>query len=154
MTRARNQTSRAAIAIRKARPGDVRALVELSAQLGYELTSRQVSAQLKRISRDKSAELIVAELPGRDVVGWIQLFEQTALAGGHRIEIAGLVVAESSRGAGVGGALMSFAESRARKLGCTCVFLRTNVKRAAAHIFYQRLGYTHIKTQKAYRKEL
>lgn len=154
MKRARNRTGRVSAAIRNARHGDANALVELSAQLGYELTSRQVTSDLKRILRDKSAELLVAEMPGRGVVGWIQIFEQTALAGGHRIEIAGLVVGESSRGAGVGRALMSFAEARARKLGCSCVYLRTNVKRAAAHIFYERLGYTHIKTQKAYRKAL
>lgn len=154
MKLARNRTSRASVAIRKARLGDAKALVELSAQLGYEVTSRRVISDLKRISRDKSAEVFVAELPGRGVVGWIQLFLQTALAGGHRIEVAGLVVDDSSRGAGVGRALMSLAELRARKLGCSCVYLRTNVKRAAAHIFYERLGYTHIKTQKAYRKEL
>ena len=154
MKRTHNRTGRAPVAIRKARPGDAKALVKLSAQLGYELTSRHVSAQLKRISRDKSAELLVAELPGRGVVGWIQLFEQNALAGDHRVEIAGLVVDNSARGTGIGRALMSFAESRAQKLKCTCVYLRTNVKRAAAHIFYERLGYTHIKTQKAYRKGL
>jgi GNAT superfamily N-acetyltransferase len=146
--------SRTAVTIRKAGPADTKALVELSAQLGYELTSRQVAAELKRISSDKSAEVFVAEMPGRGVVGWIQFFEQVALAGGHRIEIAGLVVDDSSRGTGIGRALMSLAEARARKLGCSCVYLRTNVKRAAAHIFYERLGYTHIKTQKAYRKAL
>ena len=154
MKHTRNRTSRAPVAIRKARPADTKALVELSAQLGYELTFRQVTAQLKRISRDKSAELLVAELPVRGVVGWIQLFEQNPLAGDHRIEIAGLVVDASSRGTGIGRALMNFAETRARKLGCSCVYLRTNVKRAAAHIFYERLGYAHIKTQKAYRKTL
>jgi len=154
LKRARSRTSRVPVAIRKSRLGDAKALAELSAQLGYELTSQRVTSALKRILRDKSAELVVAEISGRGVVGWIQLFEQTALAGGHRIEIAGLVVGERSRGTGVGRALMSFAEARARKLGCSCVYLRTNVKRAAAHIFYERLGYTHIKTQKAYLKEL
>ncbi|HET9400921.1 MAG TPA: GNAT family N-acetyltransferase, partial [Candidatus Acidoferrales bacterium] len=89
-----------------------------------------------------------------NLAGWIQLFDEFGLAGGHRAEVAGLVVDESCRGAGVGRQLMEFAERWAKKRGCRAVYLRSNVTRAAAHIFYERMGYEHIKTQKAYRKIL
>jgi GNAT superfamily N-acetyltransferase len=69
-------------------------------------------------------------------------------------EIGGLVVGESHRGQGVGQLLMQQAEEWARARGCRAVYLRTNVIRTDAHRFYERLGYTRIKTQHAFRKNL
>jgi GNAT superfamily N-acetyltransferase len=49
---------------------------------------------------------------------------------------------------------MAHAEKWALEHGCRIVHLRTNLKRAGAHAFYERLGYEHFKTQKAFRKIL
>ena len=50
--------------------------------------------------------------------------------------------------------LMEEAEQWARDKGCRSVRLRSNVVRAEAHAFYERLGYSVFKTQKNYRKML
>jgi GNAT superfamily N-acetyltransferase len=68
--------------------------------------------------------------------------------------VAALVVDENERRAGVGRRLMGHAEQWGRKRGCQYENVRSNVKRAIAHAFYEGLGYAHIKTQKAFRKEL
>ena len=49
---------------------------------------------------------------------------------------------------------MEKAEAWARKQGCGSVRLHSNVLRARAHAFYERLGYRLTKLQKAFRKEL
>jgi GNAT superfamily N-acetyltransferase len=69
-------------------------------------------------------------------------------------EIGGLVVDEGSRGEGAGRLLVQQVEQWARHRGCTSVYLRSNILRERARIFYERLGYTRIKTQHAFRKEV
>lgn len=142
------------ILIRRARASNAAALAALTEQIGYDVTPRQIAVALKQIAKVKLNDLFVAQDSEGNVAGWIQLFDEIGLAGGHRAEVAGLVVDASRRGTGVGRELMQFAECWAKKRGCRSVYLRTNVTRAAAHIFYERIGYEHIKTQKAYRKSL
>ena len=154
MTRTPRRAARSSVIVRPARAGDAAALSALTGQLGYDVSTREISAMLRKIARHKWNAAFIAQNIRSEVVGWIQLFDEIGLAGGHRVEIAGLVVEVSCRGTGVGRQLMEFAERWARKRGCRYVYLRTNVTRAAAHIFYERLGYSHIKTQKAYRKPL
>jgi GNAT superfamily N-acetyltransferase len=71
-----------------------------------------------------------------------------------RVDVTGLVVDDAHRGTGVGRMLMARAEQWALDRGCHLVHLRTNVKRAGAHAFYERLGYRHTKTQKTFVKYL
>ncbi len=71
-----------------------------------------------------------------------------------RAEVNGLVVAEEQRSLGAGARLLKAAEDWARKHGCPSMHVRSNVIRERAHKFYERLGYEHYKTQKAFRKML
>ena len=71
-----------------------------------------------------------------------------------RAEVTALVVRENYRSQGVGKMLMERAEEWARAQNCAMIGLRSNVIRERAHMFYQRLGYQHQKTQKAFRKAL
>jgi GNAT superfamily N-acetyltransferase len=140
--------------LRFARAEDAPALARLSAQLGYPATPDQISARLADALREPAAAVIVAEAPTGEVVGFIHLLHQFLIESDPRVEVAGLVVDESRRGAGVGRLLMARAEQWARERGCHSINLRSNVTRAAAHAFYERLGYRHYKTQKAFRKDL
>jgi GNAT superfamily N-acetyltransferase len=54
----------------------------------------------------------------------------------------------------VGARLLASAEEWARKRGCKSMSVRSNVIRERAHKFYERNGYEHYKTQKAFRKKL
>lgn len=51
------------------------------------------------------------------------------------------MVAEAVRGTGAGRKLMKIAEQWAEARGFTSVALSSNIIRAGAHAFYERLGY-------------
>jgi GNAT superfamily N-acetyltransferase len=95
------------------------------------------------IARDPLGGLWVAELDGR-VVGTFQLMVLRHLAnrGGRVAQIESVHVHSSLRGRGIGAAMMRFAVEEARRLGCHRVQLTSNKRRAEAHRFYGRLGFT------------
>ena len=139
--------------VREARPGDEAELARLSTQLGYPMTPAEASSQLESLARSGDHALFVAVDAGR-LAGWLQvsvprIFESPASA-----EIAGLVVDEERRGAGIGPLLLAAAESWARERGCRAIRVRSNVVRERAHRFYEREGYGRIKTQQVFEKPL
>jgi GNAT superfamily N-acetyltransferase len=142
------------IQIRAPRVEDAAALARLSTQLGYPATPEQVAARLDGILPDPAAVLFVAERASGGVAGFVHVMHQHLIEYDPFAEIAGLVVDEDCRGLGVGRALMARAEAWALERGCRFVHVRSKISRAAAHAFYESLGYEHFKTQKAFRKNL
>ncbi len=129
-------------------------MAQLSGQLGYPSTPEEVACRLAALPRDGSHIVYVAEDGAGSVVGWAHVFVYRPLEQDAVAEIAGLVVDENCRGAGVGKLLMVAVEHWARGNGLSAVLLRSNIIRDAAHHFYEQLGYTRIKTQHAFRKVL
>jgi GNAT superfamily N-acetyltransferase len=86
--------------------------------------------------------LYVAE-DGGEVVGTFALLVLDNLA--HGLTPAGLVesvaVAEDRRSQGIGAAMMRFAMARCAEAGCYKLALSSNLVRADAHRFYERLGF-------------
>jgi GNAT superfamily N-acetyltransferase len=142
------------IRIRPARREDSASLAKLSGQLGYPATTEIISSRLEAAAQDSSSIVLVAELPSGEIAGFSQFVHQRLIEADPRAEVAALVVDESLRGHGVGRLLLADGEQWARERGCNFANLRSNVIRAAAHSFYERLGYSHYKTQKAFRKDL
>ena len=140
--------------IRIATPEDEPRIAELAGQLGYPCGAEEVRGRLERILSNPAHRVYVAVLPETGVAGWIHFFLYQVLESDLRVEVAALVVDEACRGRGVGKALMARAEEWGREHGCRCVSLRSNVVRQEAHDFYQALGYTILKTQHAFRKQL
>jgi GNAT superfamily N-acetyltransferase len=97
--------------------------------------------------------VFVAEAEKR-VVGWLHVSVAPRLETPLLAEINGLVVANDRRNLGTGAKLLIAAEDWAQKKKCKGVSVRSNVIRGGAHRFYQRHGYEHYKTQKAFRKLL
>ncbi|MDE3135043.1 MAG: GNAT family N-acetyltransferase [Acidobacteriota bacterium] len=139
--------------IRPARAEDAAALAPLATQLGYPSTTADIESRLALILPDPNQLVAVAELSGQ-VVGWIHVALYLTLESGIAVEIRGLVVEEKRRGMGLGRALLAHAEDWARQRGARAVRLRSNVVRDGAHAFYQHLGYSVVKTQHAFRKNL
>lgn len=142
-----------AIAIRRAARDDAAELARLSTQLGYAMTAADAERQLAPIQDHPDHVLLVAAVPG-GLAGWLQasvprIFESPAGA-----EIAGLVVDESRRGAGIGAALVAAAADWARTRGCRTLRVRTNVVRERALRFYEREGFGRIKAQHVLEKAL
>lgn len=142
------------IRIRGPRAEDAAALARLATQLGYQSTPEQVATRLKAVLRDPNAAVFVAERVSGGIVGFIHLMDQHLIEYDQRMEVAGLAVDEECRGLGVGRALMARAEDWAIERGCRYANVRSKISRAAAHAFYEGLGYEHYKSQKAFRKEL
>jgi GNAT superfamily N-acetyltransferase len=140
--------------IRPARKEDAAALARLAGELGHPTTPTEVAARFSDASQQNNYALIVAELPSGELAGFMELVVEHLIDAEARVDVAGLVVSEARRGNGIGRALMAHAEKWATERGCRIVHLRSNVKRAGAHAFYERLGYEHFKTQKAFRKYL
>jgi GNAT superfamily N-acetyltransferase len=143
-----------AISIRPARSDDAAALAELSTQLGYPAAADTLNQRLERVRGDGVGEVFVAAgLDGR-VLGWTHVVPRLHLEEAPFAELAGLVVADGARGAGVGAALLSAAEQWAREHGFVHFRVRSNVVRERAHRFYLREGYVERKRQVVFDKTL
>lgn len=144
----------AKLKIRRARLDDAEKLAELSGQLGYPTGTAEMRKRLKGITPGSQNAVFVADLQGKGVIGWTHVSVERLLEAEVRAEVSGLVVADGQRSAGAGWRLLDAAERWAKRQGCKSMSVRSNVIRDRAHRFYERHGYEHYKTQKAFRKPL
>jgi GNAT superfamily N-acetyltransferase len=143
------------ICVRAARDEDVPALAALSGQLGYPVGETEMAERLARVRAQRLGEVFVGLLedePG--VRGWTHVVPRLQLEETPFAELAGLVVAESARGLGVGAALLAAAEGWAREAGFALMRVRSNVVRERAHRFYEREGYCLVKRQAVFHKSI
>jgi GNAT superfamily N-acetyltransferase len=140
--------------VRRATPADARRLAALSGELGYPASPEDIGRRVAELTERADALILVAELAPGDVIGWIHGSEQLLLESGRRCELVGLVVDPRARGRGVGRRLVAEVEAWAAGRGIRQMAVRSNVTREESHPFYERLGYTRVKTQHAYRKRL
>lgn len=98
---------------------------------------------LEAIQANPDQRLIVACEEGR-VVGTLQLSFLPGISkrGAWRGQIEGVRIVADRRGGGLGEQLMLWAVDQCRLKGCRTVQLTTDKRRAAAHRFYERLGFT------------
>jgi len=139
--------------IRRARAADVPRIAELSGELGYPSSVQEMRQRFGQIKPAARHAVFVAEFR-KTVVGWIHVSITPLLEVARRAEVNGLIVAERHRSLGAGAKLLDAAEVWARGKKCQGMSVRSNVIRDRAHAFYERHGYIHFKTQKAFRKTL
>src|SRR5229473_3166868 len=135
----------ASVTVRVATPADAPQIARLSGQLGYPTTPEEAAQRLAQLEGDARHAVFVAESAPGQVVGWIHVEECHLIECDRRAEINGLVIEEEHRSRGTGRILMEYAEQWARARGCSAVVLRSNVIRARAHAFYEKLGYQTLK---------
>jgi ribosomal protein S18 acetylase RimI-like enzyme len=127
------------LSVREAKPKDAEAIAPLIVALGYDVTAAEVKKRLAALKK-AGAPALVAEQGG--IAGVLTTYVTQVL---HRPRPVGritmMVVAEGSRGQGIGTALVAEAEKRLAAKGCGFVEVTSNVKRLRAHAFYERLGY-------------
>lgn len=133
---------------------DARRLAQLSGELGYPTTAPEIAERMHKLKPASQNALFVAEALDAGVVGWAHVSVRHLVEVGTRAELNGLIVANGQRSLGAGARLLEAAEDWARKHGCPSMSVRSNVIRERAHKFYERQGYEHYKTQKAFRKTL
>jgi len=139
--------------IRDARADDAPDVARLTRQLGYSPSLEHVTASLSRILVRPGERFAIADLDGQ-AVGWVHAVAADFVDVEPFVLIAGLVVDTGVRRLGVGRGLMTHVEEWARQQGCDVVRLTSSSTRAAAHRFYERIGYTNIKTQYSFAKRL
>jgi GNAT superfamily N-acetyltransferase len=141
------------VVARLARAKDAAPMAELATQLGYPTTLEQMRRRLAQVGRAEGHAVYVAVLDSQ-VVGWIHVSARPLVQVDRAAEIEGLVVDEACRGRGIGRLLIRQIEQWAREKGCDTIYVRSNIIRERAHVFYQDLGYENIKTSLTFRKTL
>lgn len=142
------------VQIRRTRLADAQQIAELSGQLGYPTSEKEMKARLRDVIEDRDAACFVAEGGEGGLIGWIHVSTTPLVEVERRAEVNGLVVDEAARSRGAGAMLLGAAEKWARGKRCKGMSVRSNVLRERAHGFYLRNGYEHYKTQKAFQKGL
>jgi GNAT superfamily N-acetyltransferase len=130
------------IAIRAATLADADAIARLMTELGYPTSSQQMERRLTAILGDGSYQTFVA-CHGDAIVGLAgtrigPMYEIDAPYG----QIMALVVASTFRQQGVGALLVRAAEYYFVERGAAVSIVTSANRRADAHAFYERQGYT------------
>jgi GNAT superfamily N-acetyltransferase len=100
------------------------------------------AAAFAQIAADPNNALVVGEIEGRIVATYqITLIPNVSLRATKRAQIEGVRVSADLRGQGVGAALISDAEARARAHGATLLQLTMNAERSDSHRFYVANGF-------------
>lgn len=139
------------ISYRTALEKDLTALAALITELGYETTPAAMKCRITEI-RANQGEVLVAEL-NQEVIGCINMIIDIRLAEGKAGEIVSLIVTEKCQGLGIGKGLICAAEQWLIPR-CDRIRVRANTLRSEAHRFYQSLGFTAIKAQQVFIKNL
>ncbi len=137
--------------VRRARPGDLAAIVALLADdpLGagcddpaLPLDPRYAAA-FDAIAADPR-QLLAAATLGEAVVGTLHLTFIPGLArrGAWRADLKAVRIASDRRGEGLGRQLLAWAVEQSRAQGCEILQLATSTSRTDAHRFYERAGFT------------
>lgn len=125
--------------IREARSGDIPSLAVLIRALGYEVDEEGLGSRLADLAAQDRPTLVAEtdRIAGCITLGITPVLHRPRPVG----RITMLVVAEDVRGQGLGRLLVEAAEQRLREAGCGLIEVTSNLRRADAHAFYERLGY-------------
>ena len=141
------------IFIRRITKEDTVAITALTHQLGYPLSSEQISQNINSILENKNHDAFVAVFDNK-VVGWIGLAYSIQIEMPAYCEIRGLVVDDGYRNHGIGKMLIGKAKQWAKEKGNAKLRLRCNVVRTETHLFYQHIGFKETKQQKVFEMDI
>jgi len=138
------QQSKPAILIRRARPDDLAALLELeeSSFTGDRLNRRRMRHWLAAAN----GALLVAEVAGEVPAYALLIYRRNS----RIARVYSLAVAARARGRGLAGQLMTALEADARSRHCTRIRLEVAAGNSAARQLYEKLGYRTFAVYPAY----
>ena len=137
----------AELEVRPATREDIRTLIGLYTAAGLDTRGAHDEVEMQAawdrlFAAVPSASVFLFSLGGRPV-GTYTLFVLPLLAhkGAPEAIVEDVAVHPEAQGQGVGRSMMEHARSLAREAGCYKLALSSNQRRAAAHAFYERLGF-------------
>jgi GNAT superfamily N-acetyltransferase len=110
-------------------------------------------SRIKELADNKDRMAFAAVLQGV-VVGWVDAAVERHLQSKPVVVIGGLVVRNDMRGKRIGQRLCDAVEQWAVQIGIAAVRVRSQLKRADAHRFYLRDGYTQVKISAVFEKDV
>lgn len=114
----------------------------LLAELGYPAPADEVARRLRALlARDDYAVQVAEDGPALVGLGCVHVFP-VLHAEKPLALLTALVVTPAARGGGHGRRLVSALEDFARSRGCGRIVVTTANRRADAHAFYERIGYS------------
>lgn len=137
------------ITIRKMEEHDAPDVHRLSHQLGYPVSLETITENIIRVNKCVNNDLALVAESTAGIIGWIYLRENYSVESPPFIEIAGLVVDNTVRRAGIGRQLVQYAIHSYKESGRK-IRVRSNIARKESHLFYKALGFAEIKQQQVY----
>jgi GNAT superfamily N-acetyltransferase len=141
------------VTIRVLRADDAETFAALSASLGYPASAGEVRSRIEVLAGSNDRMAFAAILQDA-VVGWIDAAVERHLQSEPVVVIGGLVVRDDVRGRRIGQQLCLAVEQWAVQIGIGAVRVRSQMKRADAHRFYLRDGYTQVKISAVFEKRV
>jgi GNAT superfamily N-acetyltransferase len=142
------------LTIRTVEAGDAASVAELTGQLGYPVTQKEIAQRIAWALAHTDAQTIFVACLNGEAVGWIEAAIEHHLQSPPFALITGLVVRDGVRSLGVGRRLCEEVERWTRDKGLDMVRVTSRSTREAAHRFYLRDGYRLIKTSAVFEKPL
>ena len=143
------------ITVRPVEGGDAEAIGELIVQLGYPRRPLEdVQRWIEELPGYAERQAVFVACSEAQVVGWVEVSLERRLQTVPFALIGGLVVKDGLRGGGIGRLLCEAAEGWSREYGASVVRVTSRNTREAAHRFYLRDGYRHVKTSLVFEKRL
>lgn len=154
MAATETETITASFLVRRIAPEDATQVAELSAQLGYKISTESVAERIRALTTCAEEQGAFIACTGTVVIGWIEAAITHHLQSPPHTLITGLVVRDGNRSLGVGKRLCAEIESWSRDHGIAIVRVTSRMTRKRAHKFYLREGYTQTKTSAVFEKVL
>jgi GNAT superfamily N-acetyltransferase len=138
-------------AIRVVRVNDAEVVAALSASFGYPASADEMRSRIEELADDND-RIAFAAVFEDVVVGWVDAAVERHLQAKPVVVIGGLVIRDDMRGKRIGQQLCRAVEEWAMQIGIAVVRVRSQMKRADAHRFYLRDGYTQVKISAVFEK--
>lgn len=130
------------VALRPAREADARYVAVLMTELGYPSTEAEAKHRIDQSLNSETSQCLVAETAG-EVIGLISSELVPYFPTGTTIcRVTSLVVSSQHRRGGVGEKLLAAAAEFATGHRCSGIEVTSAERRADAHRFYQKLGFS------------
>ena len=142
------------IEIRQAELEDASDISTLCRQLGYQTSASEIITRLEKITQLTDHCVFVACQKNGRISGWIHVFGTYRVESAPFSEIGGLIVDEIFRKQGIGAKLVHAAQEWTIHKGFHSLRVRSRVERESAKKFYLNTGFSLIKEQSIFEKEL